>query len=101
MATTFRSPCEDGNGNALNLTGASLALNVQSAQDATGTLVTLAGSMAIDSAIAGTCHYAVANGDFASPGTFLAEVRVTFPAGPVSYPGIQIIVLPSLPKTIN
>jgi hypothetical protein len=91
---------EDGNGNALNLSGATLLLNVQSAQDATQTLL-FSHAMSVDSASAGTCHYAVVTGDFPNPGTYLAEIVVTFAAGPVSYPGITIIVNPTLPKTIN
>jgi hypothetical protein len=91
---------EDGNGNALSLVGATLLLNVQSAQDASQTLL-FSKAMTIDTPSAGVCHYQVATGDFPSPGVFLAEIVVTFPAGPVSYPGISIIVQPSLPKAIN
>lgn len=91
---------EDGNGNVLNLTSASLVLNVQSAQDASQTLL-FSHAMSVDNASLGTCHYQVATGDFPNPGTYLAEIVVTFPAGPVSYPGITIVVNPTLPKTIN
>lgn len=93
---------EDGDGNALSLSGATVTLKVQDSQNATGTLVALGGNpMIIDVAADGTCHYVVANGDFPNPGVFLAEVLVTFPSGPVSYPGIQIIVQPTLPKAMN
>jgi hypothetical protein len=91
----------DGSGNPVNLTSATLVLKVQSAQDSTDTLITLGGSISIDSATAGTCHYTVANGDFPNPGTFLGEIVVTLSAGPVSFSGIQIVVQPTLPKTIN
>jgi hypothetical protein len=91
---------EDGNGNALNLTGATLKLNVQSAQDASQTLL-FSNAMTVDIVASGTCHYQVGTGDFPNPGTYLAEIVVTFPAGPVSYPGITIIVNPTLPKNIN
>src|SRR5579863_1227221 len=69
---------EDGNGNPVSLSGASLTFNVQSAQDPTGTNLTLGGSMTIDSATAGTCHYTVANGDFPNPGTYLTTVTASF-----------------------
>ena len=92
---------EDGNGNAVNLSGASLVMKVQSAQDLTGTNLTLSGSMSIESATAGTCHYLVANGDFPSPGTFLTTVTATFTGEVLTWIGPQLIVLPSLPKAIN
>jgi len=92
---------EDGNGNAVNLTGASLALKVQSAQNPTDTLITLNGSMAIDTAVAGTCHYSVATGDFPNPGTFLGQITATYGGETISWGGFQIIVLPALPKSIN
>ena len=92
---------QDGNGNAVNLTGAALTLKVQSAQDPTNTLITITGTMSIDSATLGTCHYTVANGDFPTPGTFLAEVVATYTGEVLSWSGIQIIVLPTLPKSIN
>lgn len=92
---------QDGNGNAVNLSGGSLALKVQDSQDPSATLLTLGGSMAIDSATAGTCHYAVANGDFPNPGTFLAQITATFAGEVLSWAGIQIIVIPALPKAIN
>jgi hypothetical protein len=54
---------QDGTGNAVNLTGANLTLKVQSSQDSTDTDLTLSGSIAVDDAVAGTCHYTVAAGD--------------------------------------
>ena len=92
----------DGQGNIVNLTGATLTLKAQAANDPTQTDLTLAGSMSIDSATAGTCHYTVGNGDFSNPGIFLAQIDVSVPAtSVVSIPGITIIVLPSLPNAIN
>ena len=91
---------EDGNGNALNLTGASLSFKVQSAQDPTGALI-FSNPMVIDSPTAGTCHYLVQSTDFISPGTYLAQIAVTYSGQVVSYSGIQIIVQPALPKSIN
>ena len=93
---------QDGNGVAVNLTGASLSLKVQSAQDPTATNLTLGGNpMAIDSASAGTCHYTVANGDFPNPGTFLTTVTATFSGEVLTWIGPLLVVLPSLPKAIN
>jgi hypothetical protein len=93
---------EDGNGNPVNLSGASLTLKAQSAQDPTDTNLTLSGSMAIDSASAGTCHYTVANGDFPNPGTLLTMVVATWSSSEtLSWIGPQLIVKPSLPQSIN
>lgn len=91
---------EDGNGNALNLTGASLSFKVQSAQDPTATLI-FSNPMVIDTPTAGTCHYLVQSTDFVSPGTYLAQIVVSFTGQAVSYSGIQIVVQPALPKAIN
>ena len=93
---------EDGNGNAVDLTGATLALKVQSAQDPDQTLVTLSGAMAIDNASAGTCHYTPATGDFSNPGTFLASISATWSASEVlTWSGVQIVVIPALPVINN
>ena len=93
---------EDGNGNAVDLTSATLALKVQSAQDPTGTNLTLGGSMAIDSASAGTCHYTVAANDFPNPGSFLTTVTATWAGSEaLTWVGPLLIVLHSLPKAIN
>jgi hypothetical protein len=91
----------DGVGNPVNLSGATLTLNIQSSQDPSDTLLTLTGSMAIDTASAGTCHYAVALGDFANPGTYLAPISAAYGGETISWGGFQIVVLPALPKTIN
>ena len=93
---------EDGNGNAVNITSATLSFSLQSAQDPTQTLSTLTGSMAIDSGIAGTCHFTPASGDFASPGTFLASITATWSSSEVlTWSGLTVIVAPKLPVTIN
>jgi hypothetical protein len=91
---------EDGNGTAVNLSGATLALKVQSAQDPSATLA-LTGSMTIDVAASGTCHYTVASGDFPNPGTFLIQITATYSTEVLSWSGLQIVVVPSLPKSIN
>jgi hypothetical protein len=92
---------EDANGNAVNLNGASVALKIQSAQDPTDTLVSLGGVMSVDNAAGGTCHYSVAEEDFTSPGTFLAQLSVTYGNETISWGGFQIVVLAALPKAIN
>jgi hypothetical protein len=92
---------QDGNGNAVDLTGASLTFSVQDSQDASGTLL-FSGAMTIDSATAGTCHYAVASGDFPNPGTYLAQITATWSGTEqLTWSGITIIVQPTLPKTNN
>jgi hypothetical protein len=93
---------QDGNGNPVNLFGASLSLKAQSAQDPTGTNLALGGSMAIDSASAGTCHYTVAAGDFTNPGSFLTAVMAVWTGSEsLTWIGPLLIVLPSLPNTMN
>ncbi len=64
---------EDGNGNAQNLTGATLALNVQDSQDPSSALL-FSGAIAVDNAVSGLVHYTVANGNFPSPGVFIAQI---------------------------
>ena len=93
---------QDRTGNAVNLTGANLTLKVQSSQDATtDTDLTLSGSMVVDDAVSGTCHYQVTSGDFPNPGTFLAQIAASYGTETISWGGFQIIVMPSLPQTIN
>jgi hypothetical protein len=92
---------EDGNGNAVNLTGASLEFTVQDSQDPDAAAL-FTGSMTIDSATAGTCHYTVASGNFPNPGTFLGQVTATWSTSEVlTWSGITILVEPKLPKTNN
>lgn len=92
---------EDGNGNAVNLTGASLTFTVQDSQDPTGTAL-FTGSMTVDSAPAGTCHYTVASGNFPNPGTFLVTITATWSGTEVlTWQGVKVIVEPQLPKSIN
>ena len=92
---------QDGNGDAVNLTDASLSITVQDSQDPTGTAL-FTGSMTTDDATAGTCHYTVASGNFPNPGTFLAQVTATWSSTEVlTWSGITIIVEPKLPKSNN
>jgi hypothetical protein len=92
---------EDGNGNAVDITSASLVINVQDSQDPSGTLL-FTGSMAIDSGPAGTCHYTVASGNFPSTGTFIAQIVATWsPSQQLTWNGVKLIVEPALPKSNN
>jgi hypothetical protein len=92
---------QDGNGNAVNLSGAALVINVQDSQDASDELL-FSGSMTVDNASAGTCHYTVAQSNFPSPGTFLAQITATWSETEQhTWTGIKIIVEPQLPKTNN
>jgi hypothetical protein len=91
---------EDGNGNAQNLVGASLVLNVQDAQDPSAALL-FTGSISIENATSGLVHYTVTNGNFPRPGVFLAQIVATYIGEVVSWPTFQIIVLPALPKSNN
>jgi BppU N-terminal domain len=91
----------DGNGNAVDLSGANLSLKVQSSQDLSDTLLTLGGAVTIDNATEGTCHYTVASGAFANPGALLAQLSAAYGTETITWGGFQIIVLPALPKAIN
>ena len=87
---------QDGNGNVINLSGASLAFNVQDSQDPTQTNL-FSGAMVIDSGPAGTCHYIVASGNFPNPGTFSAQVVGTWSTEVLTWDGITIVVEPKTP----
>ena len=92
----------DGQGNVVDLTGATLTLKAQDANDPTQTDLTLTGSITVDNATAGICHYTAAIGDFPNPGTFLAQIDVTVSGvSLISVPGITIIVMPGLPRQNN
>jgi hypothetical protein len=91
---------EDGNGNAQNLTGASLVLNVQDTQDPSGALL-FTGTISVDNATSGLVHYTTANGNFPRPGVFLAQIVATYSGEQVSWPTFQIVVLSALPKSNN
>jgi len=93
---------EDGSANPVNLAGATLTLKVQSSQDPTSTDLTLSGAVIVDNALAGSCHYAVAQGDFPNPGTFLTSiVAVWSGTETLTWIGPQLIVMPALPMTMN
>jgi hypothetical protein len=92
----------DGQGDVVDLTGASLTFKAQDANDPTQTDLALSGSMVIDDAPAGTCHYLVAEGDFPDPGTFRAQIDIVPSAGGlISVPDITVVVRPGLPQKNN
>jgi hypothetical protein len=91
---------EDGDEDPVDLTNAVLTLTVQDSQDPTQTTL-FSGSMSVDDAAAGECHYTVASGNFPNPGTFLAQVTATWPSESLTWPGVTIIVEPQLPKSNN
>jgi hypothetical protein len=90
----------DDQGDAQNLTGATLLLNVQDAQDPTDTLL-FVGGITVDEAAEGLIHYSVSEGNFPSTGTFLAQVVASFGTEQVSWPPVKIIVRPALPRYNN
>ena len=92
---------EDGSGNAVNLTGITgLTITVQDSQDPTQTAL-FTGSMSVDNAADGTCHYTVASGNFPNPGIFLASITAAWTGEQLTWNGVKIIVEPSLPKSNN
>jgi hypothetical protein len=91
---------EDGNGNAQDLTGASVTITVQDSQDPDGDLL-FSGSLIVDFPTAGEAHYVVVSGNFPNPGVFLAQLVATYSGEQVSWPTFQIIVVPALPQANN
>jgi hypothetical protein len=92
---------EDGNGNPVDITSAVLVINVQDSQDPSQTDL-FSGSMTVDSGPAGTCHYTVAQGDFPTPGTFIAQITATWSSTQVlTWSGITIVVRPKVPQANN
>jgi hypothetical protein len=91
---------QDGNGNAQDLTNATLVLNVQDSQDPSGALL-FSGAVTVDTANLGLAHYLVQNGNFPQPGTFIAQIVATYSGEKISWPAFQIIVLPNLPRSNN
>lgn len=93
----------DADGNPIDITGCTLTLKVQAAQDRSETLK-FSGSMTIVLATAGTCYYTVQPTDFDTVGTFNAEILVAYAFTPpaeqkkIRYTDIQIVVRPSLPR---
>ena len=87
---------QDYAGNAMNITGATLALKVQKEH---ATSLKFTGSMSIVSGAAGTCKYTVQSTDFDEAGKYDAEIEVTISTQVVTYTGIKINVRPQLPKT--
>jgi hypothetical protein len=91
---------QDANGDAQDLTAAILKIRVQDAQDPTNALL-FEGTMVVDSAAHGICHYNVVTGNFPVPGTFNFSIQVTYSGAPITWGTYQIIVKPSLPQANN
>lgn len=86
----------DSSNNAINLTSATLAIKVQQVGQDT---VKFTGSMVVDSATLGTCHYIVQATDFDQEGRYYAEIQVTYGTGELlTYSNLVIIAAPKLPR---
>lgn len=101
--TTLNFVVVDGQGNPVDLTGATVNLHVQAANDPDSEDIDLGGNpVVVDNPTQGECHYQVAEGDFPDPGKFLAQlVASVASASVVTAPGIVIQVVPSLPQANN
>src|SRR5579871_2069917 len=64
----------DGNGNPVNLTGATVTLNMV---NQAGSLVISDAACVVDSALGGTGHYAWGGSDTTTVGTYYAEIAVS------------------------
>lgn len=86
MEPTF----EDDNGNAINLTGATITLkfrNQQTNQDQVG-----AGTWNILSATGGIAQYSWASADVATAGSYLIYVDVTYSGGKRTFDPVPFII---------
>lgn len=87
---------QDNDGAAINLTGCTVTIKVQKfGSDA----VKFTGTLTIDSAAAGTCHYTVATTDFDEEGRYKAEIQIVYPAAAeeLSFVNVVIVAAPKLP----
>ena len=86
----------DAAGAIVNLTGAVVTFNAQSASDA-GVQVT--GTMSIVSPTAGTCYYQVQSTDFSIPGTYNAQIVAVYSSvsEKITFTAITIVVAARLP----
>jgi len=89
---------QDANGNAINLTNATMQLKVQASNS---TELKFAGTMNTVSAASGTCKYTVAQGNFNQSGNFNAEIEVSYTGTGeiITFPDILFKVKDDLPKT--
>lgn len=92
---------QDSAGNPVDITLASLSLNVQDGQDPSQTDL-FSGPMSVDVGADGTCHYTVAQGNFPNTGVFLGQIVATWSSSvTLTWSGITIIVRPKLPQSNN
>ena len=87
---------QDALGSPVNLSGATLAFNLQSVEDPT---IQSSGPMMIANPLLGTCQYVVQATDFAVAGTYDAQIAVSYSVGGelITWDGIQIVATPSVP----
>jgi hypothetical protein len=88
---------QDANGVAYDITAGTLLLKVQKVGAST---TAFSGSMAIVSAVNGTCKYTVASGNFGDAGQYYGEIEATFDGGAkvVTWSDIVFVAEPQLPR---
>ena len=92
---------QDSSGNPVDVTLASLTINVQDGQDPSQTDV-VNSSMTVDDGGNGLCHYTVALGDFPGTGVFRAQIVAAWsPEIVLTWTGITFFVRPKLPQSNN
>lgn len=84
----------DDNGNALNLTGASITMKMQSSTNSS-TVKVCTGSWSIDNALAGKMHYLWQQADTNQAGEWLLWITLTFPAGVQHLDPLTLEILPT------
>lgn len=87
---------QDNAGAAINLTGCTVSLKVQLFNS---DAVKFTGTLALDVAASGTCHYTVAATDFDQEGRYKAEIQIAYPGNAelLSYVNVVIVAAPKLP----
>lgn len=90
---------EDYNGDVVNLTGYS-AVKFKIADTLTASHCNLIGSCTVVNGTAGSVTYTIGTGDFATAGTFPAEIEVTYTAGKVlTFRNFEVKVYDQLSNT--
>ncbi|MHB8483579.1 MAG: BppU family phage baseplate upper protein [Nitrospiria bacterium] len=87
---------QDANGNPFDLTGVSSLNFIGQLSSLRST--SFSGTMSVVSAIAGTCKYTVASGNFSTVGVYNTEIQASFTSTKtITFPNIQVTVGPSIP----
>lgn len=82
-------------GVAIDLTGTTVSIK---AQLFNSDLVKFSGTLALDVAASGTCHYTVQANDFDTEGRYKIELTITYVSGEtLSYVNIIVVAAPKLP----